>query len=256
MVAAPHVCEPGPAWCRQPRPTRGQELRRGWRRRAAEGRGVSCPPGRPPGRSCAGGGSAAAARGEGKANSCRAAIMRRVGVAGQLRPCPSPTGTICDQAQLCLPYQPFRSDFPTTSPSRRPRFLTARGRHGAAWHGRTGTAGWARHSVARQDGHGTTWHSTAVLVHVGTGGPVRRAAAQPAWQGVAWLSICSLAQTRGSPPLAAAPLPGITRGMRFSHRSCPDLQLQHRPDLLSTGGDPAVQPSPAAPAFGLPRSCQ
>lgn len=110
------------------------------------------------------GGSGAASHGEGKVNSCRAVIMRRVGVAGQLRPCPSPTGTICDQAQLCLPYQPFRSDFPTTSPSRRPHFLTARG-----WRG---TAGLAR-------------HGTAVLVLLG------------ARQGTAWLSICSLAQTPG-----------------------------------------------------------
>lgn len=197
---------------------------------------MSCPLGACQGRSCDGrgrGGSGAASHGEGKVNSCRAVIMRRVGVAGQLRPCPSPTGTICDQAQLCLPYQPFRSDFPTTSPSRRPHFLTARG-----WRG---TAGLARHGTARQGCPGAP-----------------RGTAQAAWQGVAWLAFCSLAQTRGSPPLAAALFPGLTHGMRFS--SCPDLQLQHHLDLLSTWGDPPVPPSlhppGQAPQHRLPRSCQ
>lgn len=132
------------------------------------------------GRSCDGrgrGGSGAASHGEGKVNSCRAVIMRRVGVAGQLRPCPSPTGTICDQAQLCLPYQPFRSDFPTTSPSRRPHFLTARG-----WRG---TAGPAR-------------HGTAVLVHLG---------ARHKQRGKAWHGCPSAAwHKHGARPLLLQPL--------------------------------------------------
>lgn len=159
-----------------------------------------CLPGRQ-GRSCDGrgrGGSGAVSHGEGKVNSCRAVIMRRVGVAGQLRPCPSPTGTICDQAQLCLPYQPFRSDFPTTSPSRRLHFLTARGRRGAARHGQRGTAG-----LARQDRHGTARLPPCTLAPVAPCTVARHGTAQPAWHSMARLSICSLAQA--SPPPCCSP---------------------------------------------------
>lgn len=194
------------------------------------------------GRSCDGrgrGGSGAVSHGEGKVNSCRAVIMRRVGVAGQLRPCPSPTGTICDQAQLCLPYQPFRSDFPTTSPSRRLHFLTARGRRGAARHGQRGTAG-----LARQDRHGTARLPPCTLAPVAP-----CTVARHNQHGTAWHGYPFAAWHKPRPRLAAAPLPGVIHGMRFSHGCCccPDLQLQHRPDLLGTWGDPPVQPIPAPP---------
>lgn len=97
-----------------------------------------------------------------------------------------------------------------------------------------GTAGLAWHSMAQ---HGCPGH-------LGTGSTVH---------GTACMARCGVAlhlqpgTDTGLAPLAAAPFPAIIRGMKFSHSCCPDLQLQHRPDLLSTWGDPPVHPIPAPP---------
>lgn len=102
-----------------------------------------------------------------------------------------------------------------------------------------GTAG-----LARQDRHGTARLPPCTLAPVAPCTVARRNQ-----HGTAWHGYPLAAWHKPRPCLAAAPLPGVIHGMRFSHGCCrcPDLQLQHRPDLLSTWGDPPVQPIPAPP---------